>query len=89
MSKNMTKAMAQEWMARWRIVEDRQTEELRKETYEEKFRALAFLMASSDLFDFTLLDREDVVARERWARLQARVLGGAGDARIHNDIERS
>ncbi|MEA2165874.1 MAG: hypothetical protein QOK37_4001 [Thermoanaerobaculia bacterium] len=71
MNQKMTKAMAQEWRARWRIVEDRQREELRKETYEERFRALAFLMASCDLFDFTLLDREDEVARERWARLQS------------------
>jgi hypothetical protein len=71
MRRKMTKEMAQEWVARWRIVEDRQREELRKETYEEKFRALAFLMASSDLFDFSLLDQEDEVARERWARLQS------------------
>lgn len=67
----MTKEMAQEWMAGWRAVEERQREELRKESFEEKFRALAFLMASVDLFDTSLLDAEDTVARERWARLQA------------------
>lgn len=71
MQEKMTKEMAQQWAARWRMVEERQIEELRKETYEEKFRALAFLMASSSLFDFSLLEREDKIARERWARLQS------------------
>ena len=73
MSRRMTKEMAQEWMAGWRAVEERQREELRKESFEEKFRALAFLMASVDLFDTSLLDAEDAVARERWARLQSAV----------------
>jgi hypothetical protein len=71
MSRRMTKKMAQEWMAGWRAVEERQREELRKESFEEKFRALAFLMASADLFDTSLLDAEDAIARERWAKLQS------------------
>jgi hypothetical protein len=71
----MTKEMAQEWMAGWQAVEERQREELRKESFEEKFRALALLMASTDLFDTSLLDAEDAVARERWARLQSSIAG--------------
>lgn len=67
----MTREMVQEWMASWRAVEERQREELRKESFEKKFRALAFLMASTDLFDTSLLDAEDATARERWARLQS------------------
>jgi hypothetical protein len=67
----MTKESAQAWMAGWRAVEKRQREELRKESFEEKFRALAFLMASTDLFDTSLLDAEDAVARERWAQLRS------------------
>ena len=75
MSRRMTKEMAQTWMAGWRAVEERQREELRKESFEEKFRALAFLMASVDLFDTSKLDAEDAVARERWARLRALSIG--------------
>jgi len=67
----MTKEMARDWMAGWRALEERQREELRKESFEEKFRALAFLMASADLFDTSSLDAEDKVARARWARLQS------------------
>ena len=67
----MTKEAVQAWMSGWRAVEKRQREELRKESFEEKFRALAFLMASTDLFDTSLLDAEDAVARERWARLRS------------------
>jgi hypothetical protein len=66
----MTKEMAKEWQARWRAVEERQEQELRKQTFDEKLRALAFLMASVDLFDMSSLAAEDAAARERWARLQ-------------------
>jgi hypothetical protein len=58
-------------MARWRVVEERQRQELRKETYQERLQALAVLMASRDLFDFSALDEEDAVARARWAQLQS------------------
>ena len=67
----MSKEMAQEWMNAWRAVADRQRQELREETFDEKFRALAYLMASSGLFDLSQLDREDQLVRERWARLQS------------------
>jgi len=66
----MTKDEARSWMARWRVVEDRQRREAQKESYAERFRALAFLMASADLFDSQRLDEEDAVARARWARLE-------------------
>jgi len=67
----MTKEMAQKWIAGWRALEDRQRQELRKESLDEKFRALSFLMASADLFDMSTLDAEDAVARARWAWLQS------------------
>ena len=67
----MTKEMALEWKARWRAVEERAEQELREQSFDEKLRALAFLMASVDLFDMSSLAAEDVVARERWARLQS------------------
>jgi hypothetical protein len=66
----MSKEMAQGWMKAWQA-EDRQRQEIRKETFDEKFRALAYLMASGDPFDFSQLDQEDQIARERWARLQS------------------
>jgi len=52
-------------------VERIERDELRKESPAEKFRALAFLMASTDLFDMPALDAEDNIARARWARLQS------------------
>ncbi|MEA2336630.1 MAG: hypothetical protein QOE82_637 [Thermoanaerobaculia bacterium] len=67
----MTKEMAQEWMAGWRALEEREGQELRKQSFDEKFSALAFLMASVDLFDMSSLKAEDAAARERWARLQS------------------
>jgi hypothetical protein len=67
----MTKEMAKEWQARWRAVDEREQQELREQSFDEKLRALAFLMASVDLFDMSLLAAEDTAARERWARLQS------------------
>jgi hypothetical protein len=61
-------------MAGWQALEERERDELRKASHEEKFRALAFLMASADVFDLTKLDQEDAVSRARWARLQSLVL---------------
>jgi hypothetical protein len=66
-----------EWKARWALVEQREREELQKQSPDEKFRALAYLMASADLFDLRALDAEDEVVRARWARLQRLMLGGA------------
>lgn len=67
----MVKGEAQAWMAGWDALRDRERKELRSESYEERFRALAFLMASVDLFDLSPLDAEDVAARRRWANLQS------------------
>jgi hypothetical protein len=58
-------------MAGWRALEERERDELRQESHQEKFKALAFLMASANLFDVSQLEREDAIARARWARLQS------------------
>lgn len=58
-------------MAGWRALEERERDELRKESHQEKFKALAFLMASVDIFDVSQLESEDAIARARWARLQS------------------
>ncbi len=73
MSSPMSKETAQGWMKSWQAVEDRQRQELRKETFDEKFQALAYLMDSAGLFDLSQLDQEDQAARERWARLQSAI----------------
>ena len=70
----MTSSDARSWMAGWKALEQRERDELRKESHQEKFKALAFLMASADLFDLSQLEAEDAVARARWARLQSLLL---------------
>ncbi len=70
----MTSADAQAWMAGWKALAKRERDELRKESHREKFKALAVLMASTDLFDVSQLAGEDAIARERWARLQSLIL---------------
>jgi len=70
----MTSSDAQAWMAGWKALERRERDELRNESHEEKFKALAFLMASADLFDLSQLETEDAIARARWARLQSSML---------------
>lgn len=71
MTRRMAKDEARAWVERWKLVEDRERRELRKETYAERLRALAVLMASHDLFDLSALDEEDVRVRARWAELQS------------------
>jgi hypothetical protein len=70
----MTASEARSWMAGWKALEERERDELRKASYVEKFRALAFLMASADLFDLSQLESEDAISRARWARLQSLIL---------------
>ena len=70
----MTTSDARSWMAGWRALEDRERDELRKGLICREFEALAFLMASADLFDLSQLDSEDAIARARWARLQSLLL---------------
>jgi len=67
----VTKDEAQAWRERWEAVEQRQTEELRRMTMDEKFEALAYLMASADLFDMSSLDAEDEKVRAMWVKLKS------------------
>jgi len=67
----MTKDEARAWMSRWDAVRERERRDLVSQTYEERLEALAVLMASQDLFDFSTLDAEDAMVRARWAKLQA------------------
>jgi hypothetical protein len=70
MTRQMTAAEARAWSERWRAVEARHDQELIASSLEDRFAALASLMASAPLFDFRQLDEEDAVARALWAKLQ-------------------
>jgi hypothetical protein len=61
-------------MAGWAALEERERAELRQASHAEKFRALAVLMASADLFDLSQLEYEDAIVRARWARLRSLML---------------
>lgn len=68
----MTKAEAAAFKERWRLVNERQLQELREMSIEEKFKQLAALMASVDAMGWSesLKEGEEEV-RERWMRLKA------------------
>lgn len=76
MNRPMTKEEAKAWKAGFEAVERIERDELQRESPEEKFRALAFLMASAGLFDMSALEAEDNIARARWAQLQSTVIDG-------------
>jgi hypothetical protein len=70
MTSRITAAEARAWSERWRAVEARHDQELIASSLDDRFAALASLMASAPLFDFRQLDEEDAVARALWAKLQ-------------------
>jgi len=69
-SRRMKAEDVRAWRAGFAAVEEIDRRQLREESPAEKFRALAFLMASTDLFDMTTLESEDQEVRERWVRLK-------------------
>lgn len=73
MTRRMLKEEAQAWMAGWTALRERERAQLLTESYEDKFTALALLMASVELFDLSSLEAEDSAARARWARLRSTV----------------
>jgi hypothetical protein len=69
----ITAEEARAWRERWRLVNEAEIEELRATPVEQKFRQLAVLMASADLFPRTPVDEaEDEAVREVWMRLRER-----------------
>ncbi len=73
---SITREQAHAFLARWKLVRQAQTQELRETSIETKARQLSTLMASRDLFPPDP-DRELQVeaVRERWARIH-RALDG-------------
>jgi hypothetical protein len=66
----ITREQADAFLARWKLVKQAQTKELRETSIDTKVRQLSTLMASRDLFPPDP-DRELQVegVRERWARI--------------------
>lgn len=71
MTRRLTKSEARAYRDRWRLVNDREAEELRTESIEVKWLQINTLMAWARLpgWDDALREGEDVV-RERWAKLR-------------------
>ncbi len=73
MKRSMTKQAAQQFMKRWKAVNNFERRELRKTTPAEKFRQLEALMQSATAFGWDGEDREATEAvRTRWTRLRDR-----------------
>ena len=67
----LTPEQARAYAQRWELVNDREGEELRAMTHEQKLRQLAALMASAKALGWDeALDAEDAEVRERWQRLR-------------------
>jgi hypothetical protein len=75
MTRQMTRQELEEWRERWRIVNERQREELRRMTHAEKFEVLGRLMSAGSLFDMSRRKAADDAARELWMKLRSRMLG--------------
>jgi len=67
----MDKADIRAWMARWKIVNDFERDELRRTPIETKVRQLAAMMAMALRLDWqTSTEAELKLIRERWVRLK-------------------
>lgn len=72
----LTAKDARNYLRRWSLVHEAETNELRAASMETKARQLAVLMASRDLFSADQTrDHELIDVRQRWARIR-RALSG-------------
>lgn len=70
MTRKITAAEIAAWRARWRLVEERQAEELRRQSVEQKFRELAGLMAAAERFGWEGRSEEErALVRRRWLQI--------------------
>ena len=71
MKPTISKAEAQAWMRRWRLVNEAEIDELRATPIETKFRQLAAMMAMAEGLDWQASTEVEIEAvRERWLRLK-------------------
>ncbi len=71
MKRQITRAEAQAFAARWKLVNAREERELRRTSSLQKLRQLAALMASADEFGWTgALAAEEEEGRQRWLKLR-------------------
>ena len=67
----ITKAEGRAYLARWKLVNEAEIEELRSTPPEEKLRQLAALMASVEALGWSEpLQAGEAEVRERWRRLR-------------------
>jgi hypothetical protein len=67
----MTPEQAKAYLERWKLVREAEAVELQRTPMAVKFRQLAALMASRDVFGDEPQREQDIEAvRERWARLK-------------------
>lgn len=70
----LTPEQARAYVRRWELVNEREREELRAMTIDEKLRQVAMLMASAKALGWDeRLDAEDAEVRERWRLLRERL----------------
>lgn len=68
---SITPTQAREYVERWRLVRDLEAEEARGASLEIRFRQLAVLMASRNLFgDDGTREKRIQDVRDRWARIR-------------------
>ncbi len=70
----LTAQDAHAYLARWKLVRDMQSEQLRQTSMETKLIQLSALMACREDFGTDPnRDQESLIARERWARVRRAV----------------
>ena len=70
----LTSEQARAYVRRWELVNEREREELRAMTIDEKLGQVAMLMASAKALGWDeRLDAEDAEVRERWRLLRERL----------------
>lgn len=66
----MERSQVQAWSRRWKAVEERQTQEIRHQTPQERFRLLAVLMRFRPAHPEERPTEADKELMERWNRLK-------------------
>ncbi|MBI1831418.1 MAG: hypothetical protein HYR84_08210 [Planctomycetes bacterium] len=70
MPSKLTKAQARAFKKRWKLVNEREKEELRTTSIEVKWRQFNTLLRWAQAFDWSFELAEAAAVRERWMRLR-------------------
>jgi len=75
MEERISREEVRVYTERWRLANERERDELRAMTFEEKLCMTNALMLSVDVFGWRkALEEEDRIGHERWAALQRRLM---------------